>query len=191
VTAEPQALWLIGRESEGSMRDSQSLLDQVITFCGKNITHDQVVDVLGLTDRTLLSQALGSLIARDVPTCLDIIERVFHLGYDPKQFAQDLLHHLRNLMIVKVTVDAGKENLQLEFLDLPDEEIVELRKFSESLSDEDVHLLFDMTLKGVQDVVRAQDPRIVLEMLLLRLTQAPRITSIDNFWPRSVAVVEI
>jgi DNA polymerase III subunit gamma/tau len=180
VTAEPQALWLIGRESEGSMRDSQSLLDQVITFCGKNITHDQVVDVLGLTDRTLLSQTLGALIARDVPTSLDIIEKVFHLGYDPKQFAQDLLHHLRNLMIVKVTVDTGKENLQLEFLDLPDEEIVELKKFSEGLSEEDVHLLFDMTLKGVQDVVRAQDPRIVLEMLLLRLTQAPRITSIDK-----------
>jgi len=180
VTAEPQALWLIGRESEGSMRDSQSLLDQVITFCGKNITHDQVVDVLGLTDRTLLSQTLGALIARDVPTSLDIIEKVFHLGYDPKQFAQDLLHHLRNLMIVKVTVDTGKENLQLEFLDLPDEEITELKKFSENLSEEDVHLLFDMTLKGVQDVVRAQDPRIVLEMLLLRLTQAPRITSIDK-----------
>jgi DNA polymerase-3 subunit gamma/tau len=180
VKAEQQALWLIGRESEGSMRDSQSLLDQVITFCGKNITHKQVVDVLGLTDRTLLSQTLGALISRNVLTCLDILEKVFHLGYDPKQFAQDLLGHLRNLMIVKVTGAANKENLQLEFLDLPDEEIDELKKMATSLSDEDVHLMFDMTLKGVSDVVRAQDPRIVLEMLMLRLSQAPRITSIDK-----------
>jgi len=183
VTAEPQALWLIGRESEGSMRDSQSLLDQVITFCGKKVTHNQVVEVLGLTDRTILSATLKALIDRNAQTCLDIIEKIFRLGYDPKQFAQDLLAHLRNLMIVKVTTMSGskftKEN-QLEFLDLPDQEIEELKKFSENLSEEDVHLLFDMTLKGTTDVVRAQDPRIVLEMLLLRLSQAPRLISIEK-----------
>jgi DNA polymerase-3 subunit gamma/tau len=173
VTAEPQALWLMGRESEGSMRDSQSLLDQVITFCGKNITHDKVVDILGLTDRTLLGHTLLSIIDRNTPECLEIIKKVFHLGYDPKQFAQDLLGHIRNLMIVKVSAQLP------DYLDLPDEEVQELKKFSLKVSDEDVHLLFDMTLKGVTDVVRAQDPRIVLEMLLLRLSQAPRLTSID------------
>src|SRR4029079_5128048 len=89
VSAEPQALWLLARESEGSMRDSQSLLDQVITFCGKKITHDQVVEILGLTDRTLLGQTLKALIDRDTPVLLRIIEKVFHLGYDPKQFIQD------------------------------------------------------------------------------------------------------
>jgi DNA polymerase III subunit gamma/tau len=184
VQAEPEALWLIGRESEGSMRDSQSLLDQVITFCGKKITYRQVIEVLGLTDRTLLSQTLKALIERDVQACLDIIERVFHLGYDPKQFAQDLLHQLRNLMIVKVSLagDASRlqKDAQVEFLDLPDTEIDELKKFAADLSEEDVHLLFDMTLKGVSDVMRAQDPRIVLEMLILRLSQAPRLTSIEN-----------
>ncbi len=187
-TAEPQALWLIGRESEGSLRDSQSLLDQVITFCGGKITHKQVVDVLGLTDRTILGDTLKALVARDAQTCLNIIEKVFHLGYDPKQFAQDLLEHLRNLMIVKMTLtgkaatkssdDSNSE--KVEFLDLPDTEIDELKNISSELSEEDVHLLFDMTLKGVTDVVRAQDPRIVLEMLILRLSQAPRLTSIEN-----------
>jgi DNA polymerase III subunit gamma/tau len=179
VTAEPQALWLIARESEGSMRDSQSLLDQVITFSGKKVTHSQVVDILGLTDRTLLAATLKALIDRDASNCLEIIEKVFHLGYDPKQFAQDLLEHLRNLMIVKVSL-AGQGKDQAEYLDLPDQEIDDLKQIAGSLGEEDVHLLFDMTLKGAGDVLRAQDPRIVLEMLLLRLSQAPRLTSIET-----------
>jgi DNA polymerase-3 subunit gamma/tau len=182
VTAESQALWLIGRESDGSMRDGQSLLDQVITFCGNNITLAQVIDVLGLTDRTLLSETLNALISRNASDCLKIIEQVFHHGYDPKQFAQDLLEHLRNLMIVKVSnvVRTSSNKGSLDFLDLPEQEIEELERVSKNLSNEDVHLMFDMTLKGVTDILRAQDPRIVLEMLLLRLSQAPRLTSIDE-----------
>ena len=181
ATSDSQALWLIGREADGSLRDALSLLDQVITFSGNKITLDSVVDVLGLTDRTLLSDTLRAIVERNASSCLDIIQKVFHHGYDPKQFAQDLLEHLRNLMIVKVALSvAPSKNFQLDFLDLPEQEILELQKVAADLSEEDVHLLFDMTLKGVTDVLRAQDPRIVLEMLLLRLSQAPRLSSIDE-----------
>lgn len=185
VEAESQALWLVAREAEGSMRDSLSLLDQVISFCGNKITHESVVEILGLTDRTLLSKTLNVLVERNAQACLDIAEKVFKLGYDPKQFAQDLLEHIRNLMIVKMS---GKS--RTDFLDLPDLEIDELIKVSQSLSDEDIHLLFDMTLKGVSDVMRAQDPRVVLEMLLLRMSQAPRLESIETLLNNSGADVQ-
>jgi len=176
VKSDQQSLWLIARESEGSMRDSQSLLDQVITFSGSQITYQKVVEVLGLTDRTLLGDTLKAVIERDPQKCLDIIERVFNFGYDPKQFAQDILEHIRNLMIVKVS----GQNLKTDFLDLPDTEIAELAAWAEKVSEEDIQLLFDMTLKGVGDVVRSQDPRIVLEMVLLRLSQAPSLQSIEK-----------
>ncbi len=175
VEAETSALWLVARESEGSMRDSLSLLDQVISFCGNKITLEKVVEILGLTDRTLLSQTLKALIDRNAEGSLDIVERVFKLGYDPKQFAQDLLEHIRNLMVVKLSGHG-----RTDFLDLPDQEVDELLKFSGELSNEDIHFLFDMTLKGVNDVMRAQDPRVVMEMLLLRMSQAPRLSSIEN-----------
>ncbi|MBK9292830.1 MAG: DNA polymerase III subunit gamma/tau [Oligoflexia bacterium] len=175
VSAEMQALWLVARESEGSMRDSLSLLDQVISFCGKKITHNQVIDVLGLTDRTLLSTTLKAIITADVNEAMNVAEKVFKFGYDPKQFAQDLLEHIRSLMVVKVS-----GNKRPEFLDLPENEIEELTKIANELSHEDIHFLFDMSLKGVSDIMRAQDPSIVLEMLLLRLTQAPRLSSIES-----------
>src|SRR4029078_5527434 len=100
----------------------------------------------------------------------------------PKQFVQDVLEHLRNLMIVKMSMgsESAKRQQTTEYLDLPDQEIEDLTSFAGSLSEEDVHLLFDMTLKGASDVLRAQDPRIVLEMLLLRLSQAPRLTALQT-----------
>jgi DNA polymerase-3 subunit gamma/tau len=92
----------------------------------------------------------------------------------------------KNVAAGRTSGDQNSDNL--DFLDLPDSEIEELQKLAATLSDEDIHLLFDMTLKGVNDVVRALDPRVVLEMVLIRLTQAPRLQSIQallegNFKP--------
>lgn len=186
VKAEPEALWLIARQADGSMRDSQSLLDQVITFCGGNVTLQQAIDVLGLTDRSLLLETMKSLVERNTQAAVDIVEKIFKSGYDPKVFSQDLLEEIRNTLLVRLCPDDPSR-----VVDLPDTEIEALRELTTALSDEDLHLLFDMTLKGVNDLLRAQDPRIVLEMLLLRMAAAPRIASLASLMsgavPASVA----
>ena len=173
VGAEPEALWLIARQADGSMRDSQSLLDQVITFCNGTVTLQQAIDVLGLTDRTLLLETMGALVQRNTQGAVDVVEKIFKSGYDPKVFAQDLLEEIRNTLLVRLCPDQPGR-----VVDLPDTEIEALRELTTSLTDEDLHLLFDMTLKGVNDLLRSQDPRIVLEMLLLRMAAAPRIASL-------------
>lgn len=176
VKMDTQSLWLLARESEGSLRDSQSLLDQVITFCGSEVTYKKVVEILGLTDRSILFDTLKAIIERQPQRVLAIIQKVVELGYEPKQFVQDLLKDLRNMMIVKVS-----QGLSLDFLDLPDEELKDFQAMSDGLTNEDIHLLFDMSLKGAGDVMRSQDSRTVLEMLLIRLTQAPSLESIEKF----------
>jgi DNA polymerase III subunit gamma/tau len=173
VKTEGEALWLLARQADGSMRDSQSLLDQVITFCGGEVTLQKVIDVLGLTDRSLLLETLESLVRRDTQKAVDVIEKIFKSGYDPKVFAQDLLEEIRNALLVRLSPDDPSR-----VVDLPDTEIESLRELTASLTDEDLHLLFDMTLKGVNDLLRSQDARIVLEMLLLRMAAAPRIASL-------------
>lgn len=173
VKTEPEALWLIARQADGSMRDSQSLLDQVITFCNGAVTLQQAIDVLGLTDRTLLLETMASLVQRNTQAAVDVVEKIFKSGYDPKVFAQDLLEEIRNALLVRL---CGEDPSRV--VDLPDTEIDALRDLSQALTDEDLHMLFDMTLKGVNDLLRSQDPRIVLEMLLLRMAAAPRIASL-------------
>jgi DNA polymerase-3 subunit gamma/tau len=170
--AEAEALWLVARQADGSMRDGQSLLDQVITFCNGEISLAKVIDVLGLTDRTVLLEVLESLAQRNNQKAIDCIEKIFLAGYDPKVFAQDLLEEIRHSLLVRLC----PEN-PTRFVDLPDTEIDQLKQISSDLSDEDLHLLFDMALKGVNDLMRSQDARIVLEMLILRMTAAPRIAS--------------
>ncbi len=175
VSAQKEALWLIARQGEGSMRDSQSLLDQVITFCGNDLSLAKVVEVLGLTDRQLLVECLSALIARDSVKTLDVIGKIFKAGYDPKLFVRDLLEEIRHALMIRVAPDRAGE-----IVDLPDSEIQSLREQTKDLAEEELHLLFDMALKGAGDVAKSQDTKIVLEMLLLRMSGAPRLVSLKG-----------
>lgn len=175
VSYENEALWSIARQGDGSMRDGQSLLDQIITFSAKNITLQSVVDALGLTDRSLLKTALEALATRNLEQTLDVVAKIFAGGLDVNVFSQDLLEQIRHLLIIKINPQQGSQ-----IIDLPDSEIEFLKKLSAQLSEEDIHLLFDMALKGANDIPRAQEPRLVLEMLLLRMAQAPRIVDLQK-----------
>lgn len=175
VDFEAEALWLVARQGDGSMRDSQSLLEQVISFSDGKITSQKVIEVLGLTDRTLLLDAISALVRRDQISAIQVIEKLFSSGYDPSVFAQDLVEEIRHLMLIKVISEEKSSAI-----DLSDEEIAYLRDLSSDLSTEDVHMLFDMALKGVNDLLASQDTRVVLEMLLLRMAAAPRILDLAN-----------
>ncbi|MGE3974146.1 MAG: DNA polymerase III subunit gamma/tau [Bdellovibrionales bacterium] len=170
VKAEPEALWLIARQSDGSARDSQSLLDQIVTFCDSNVTLQKTIEVLGLTDRQILLDTLSALVSRSSMDVLDVVSRIYKSGADIKNFSQELLEEIRHLLMVKL---APKEMAQI--VDLPESEITALRELGKDLSQEDIHLLFDMALKGVSDLTRSQDPRLALEMMLLRMSIAPQV----------------
>lgn len=175
VSAEEEALWVIARQGDGSMRDSQSLLDQVITFANGPLTRETVVAILGLTDRALLFETLQGLIARDSKAIMTVIEKIASAGFEPHLFSQDLLEMIRNLLLVKVS-----ESHAGDILDLPDSELHLLAEMSQRLPEEDIHMLFDMALKGGNDIPRAQDPRIVLEVLLLRMASAPKLVDLKT-----------
>jgi DNA polymerase-3 subunit gamma/tau len=183
VKAESEAIWAIARQGEGSMRDSQSLLDQVISFCDGQLTLAKVTDALGLTDRSLLTETLRGLSARDTNAIISVIEKIFESGYDPIIYMKDLLEELRHLLVVKLAPERAED-----LVDLPNEEISRLKELAQGLSAEDVHLLFDMALKGASDLHRAQDTRVVLEMILLRLSIAPRIQDLSKLASGAVAV---
>jgi DNA polymerase-3 subunit gamma/tau len=177
LTADDEALWIIARQGDGSMRDSQSLLDQVITFANGPLTKNLVVEILGLTDRSLLLGTLTALVERQVPQILENLEKIHKIGLDASLFAKDLLEQVRNLLMVKVS--AGNTSGLLE---LPDSEIHYLQDLANQVSEEELHFLFDMTLKGVSDLQKAADPRLILEMLLLRMVNIPKLVSLTQLF---------
>lgn len=174
ISAEPEALWLIARHGDGSMRDSQSLLEQVVTFSGKELTKAKVVEILGLTDRQLVFDILEAILNRNPVGIIQVLERYQQTALEPHLLIQDLLESLRHMTVIKV---AGNSVI----LDLPDVELQWLKEHVEALSQEELHYLFDITLKGSEDVIRAVDPRLVLEMVLLRLASAPQLPVLAEF----------
>jgi DNA polymerase-3 subunit gamma/tau len=175
IPAEDEALWVVARQGDGSMRDSQSLLDQVITFANGPLTLKNTVEILGLTDRTLLVEAVKALVYRDTKAVMAVLEKIASSGFEPHLFSQDLLESIRNLLVVKVS---GAEASRI--LELPDSELQALSDLGAQVSEEDVHFLFDMALKGGNDIPKAQDPRIVLEIMLLRMAAAPKIVDLES-----------
>lgn len=176
VHFEKEALWLIAKQAKGSMRDSQSLLDQIISFSNKNITLKTVTDVLGLTQRELINQTLSALISKDQKSLIQVISRFAEAGHDPQLFIEDFLDQIRNALMIKI--GAHESNFPL---DIPDSEILFLANLVKDFSEEDLHLFFDMTLKGSLNLIRAPEPRIAFEMLLLKLLSAPRIVDLEKF----------
>ncbi len=177
ISADEDALWLIARQGDGSMRDALSLLDQVITFADGDLGKESVSQILGLTDRGLLYETLNGMVHRDITSILDVLTKLLGAGCDPHLFVQDLLESLRNLLMMKVS-----EGTQTNLVDVADSEIAFLRGLTDVLPEEDIHLLFDMGLKGAADVVRASDPRMVLEVLLLRMVHAPRVQNLKELF---------
>lgn len=175
VSAESEALWLIARQGDGSMRDSLSLLDQVITFANGPLTKETVSKILGLTDRNLLYETLGSLLDRNSSAIIQVLLKVHQAGLEANLFAQELLEMIRHLLLVKVS---GADMAQL--IELPDSELSLLADLSRKATEEEIHLLFDMQLKGTQDVIRSHDPQLVLEMVLLRMASAPHLVNIKD-----------
>ena len=174
VQTDDQALWMLVHEAGGSLRDAQGLLDQMITFYQKKFFSTEISEVLGLTNRSLLMQTLQGLLSRSPEQILTVLNQFQVKGGDPSLFLQNLIKEIRNLLLLKLPLSEKTKNL----LPLSPEEKIKLKASIEPYSSEDLHLLLDMTLKGSEEINRVQDTKIFLEMLLLKISQAPYIESL-------------
>ena len=171
---EEDALWMLVREAKGSLRDAQGLLDQMITFCQNQFNSQDVSEVLGLTDRAILTGCLEALLKRSSKDILNTLSQLQATGSEPALFLQNLLREIRHLLLLKLSQG---ENAQ-ELIPLAQKEKDQLLTWTKKVSAEDLQLLFDMALVGAQKITWVQDAQVFLEMLLLKMSQAPYIESI-------------
>lgn len=175
IEFENEALWLIAKQGDGSMRDSQSLLDQVISFSNGPLTKAKTQEILGLTDRNLLFDTLAAILDRNSVQLVDLLKKMRLTATDPELFMTELVELARHLLVVKT---AGVEALSI--VEIPESEFQELATYTQKSSTEDIHHLFDLLLKAIQDLSKSQDSYIVLEVLLLRLATSPRIEDLHT-----------
>ncbi|HET9812868.1 MAG TPA: DNA polymerase III subunit gamma/tau [Sphingomicrobium sp.] len=164
VEVEPEALGMIARAAEGSARDGLSILDQAIAHGAGAVTADQVRDMLGLADRGRIRRLLELALAGDGAAALAELDEAHQLGIDPTQLLRGLMESLHAATRAKAGADA--DALQSA------EERDTARELGQKLSWGAIHRLWQMLLKGLQDVGVAPDPREAAEMALLRLIHA-------------------
>jgi DNA polymerase-3 subunit gamma/tau len=116
LAVEPAALELIARSATGSMRDAESLLDQLMSYGGEEITLAQVQSVLGTVTSQAVGELVDQLVARDMAKGLDVINRVVGDGVDPRQFNRQVVEYLRELLLIKVGDDSSLARVTPEAL---------------------------------------------------------------------------
>jgi DNA polymerase III subunit gamma/tau len=156
------ALALIARAAEGSMRDAQSALDQVMAFAGQTITVNDVATVLGLVGRDLLFEVIEAVIAEDGPRAFAATDRAVESGHDLRLIIRELTKVVRDMMMVAVDPARAGEG------DLAEGELERLTTLAKQFSREDLMRAFDLLAKAEQDIRTASHPRYHIEMLLLR-----------------------
>lgn len=173
IAIDPHNLEEIAKNGNGSMRDAQSLLDQVIAFCGKEIDPDAVESVLGIVGNNALTAFMDCVIARDAAGLLEQIASVTEHGKDLGYFCRDLMEYLRNLMLIKVAGNA-KALLtgQAAYMDT-------LKKQADLCETDALQQMFQVLSKAEMDMKRSSQPQIVFEMAVLRLTDVRPLQEID------------
>ena len=180
ISITTDGLRLVARAGEGSMRDSQSLLDQVISFGGDDISTQQVASSLGLVDRHLLFRMLSGMIRGEADSCLEAIDEVYNYGYDLSEFTTELLELLRNATLVGLSPSSQR------YLDVPEDEREQLVDMAKDIPSDVFVRSFQVMLDVHDQVARAPRPRLVLEMAVARLVSIRPAQPIDQLVSRLI-----
>jgi DNA polymerase-3 subunit gamma/tau len=172
VTISDEALALIVREADGSVRDGLSLLDQIFSFGGAEISDADVMQVLGVVDRQLFEDLARALLAGDLRGSLELLESRYAAGLDLKRFANDLLDYFRGLLVCQVNPQAR------ELLDVPAEELAIMKELTAGIGIDVLYRHFQLLLQGVEEMHSSSHPRLALEMTLIKITRAGQVVPV-------------
>ena len=164
VEVEPEALAVIARAAEGSVRDGLSLLDQAIAHGEGTVTAAQVREMLGLADRGRIRRLLETILSGDAPAMLEQLDEAHALGIDPTSLIRGLMDSLHK--VTRAKAGATSDALQSE------EERETAAEWANKLNWAGIHRLWQMLLKGLNDVAQAPDQQEAATMALLRLIHA-------------------
>jgi DNA polymerase-3 subunit gamma/tau len=177
IAIEDAGLDVIARAAEGGMRDALSLTDQVLSFAGavarkdggKTITAEQVIDALGLIDRRTIAAATDAVVVGDARAALQVVELAFSRGFDLKQLMTLVAEELRHISVAQATGTIKG------FADLADDDVARIDARAAAIDPKDALRILGMAIDGIDLVGRAEDPRLALELALLKICRRPPI----------------
>ncbi|HXG46391.1 MAG TPA: DNA polymerase III subunit gamma/tau [Methylomirabilota bacterium] len=178
VQADEPALHAIARGSDGGMRDAESALDQLISFCGQRITEEDVLSMFGLTSRAQVLALADGILAADTAAVLRELDDLGRHGKDLGRLLADLLGHFRNLLIY--VVSKGDTRL----VEVSETELAALQRQAPGLNADVLTRLLDVLTESEARLRDAASKKIFVEVALLKAIQARNAISIDSILAR-------
>ncbi|ACO83658.1 DNA polymerase III subunit gamma/tau [Clostridium botulinum] len=185
IYADDKSLNLIARMSDGAMRDALSILDQVISTGDGKVEYDQVLDMLGLVTNENLLRITNSIIEKDVEKSMRIIEDIVLSGKDIYNFIKDMITHLRNILMVKVSKNPN------EILDMSSENIDLVKEQSEKIRIEEIMRNIKILQEAEQQSKWVKQNRIYLELAVLKMCKIEYDTSKEVILSRLNKIEEL
>jgi DNA polymerase-3 subunit gamma/tau len=173
ISISDEAQLFLAKRSEGSMRDAESLLDQLISFCGTTISADDIFDVLGMIREDIYFSCSDAVKSGDMKEGFIIARKIFDDGYDPGEFVNGLLEHYRNMLITSLAGNAGMVDTTEPFKKQYEQSV-------ENFSDEDLLRIINVISESEYGIKQSAQPLLRLEMLLAKLTSLDRSVSIEQ-----------
>jgi DNA polymerase III subunit gamma/tau len=165
---------VLARAAEGSLRDGLSLLEQAMAYAGDEISDAQVRELLGVVAESVLEDLVEGIAAQSAQQALGLVHRLLADGQNLQHFCREAIRHFRNLLVVRV---CGADS---ELVAAPKDERPRLAEQAAKFSEEDLTRFFNILLETDDDLRRKPDPRLHLELGVLRLINAQRLAPLEE-----------
>src|ERR687896_349469 len=181
VSISDEAIREIARAGDGSMRDAQSAFDQVISFAGKKIATEDVEKALGLAGADVLARVMKGIAENNPAEALAIVEDIVMRGHNLRNFCREVLAHLRDLLVVKVSADP-------KILDSASTQAAALKQQAEQFSESDLVRFFHSLAETESTLKDAANPRYQVEVGLVKLMEMRRPAPLGDLVERIAAL---
>ncbi|MBI4971574.1 MAG: DNA polymerase III subunit gamma/tau, partial [Candidatus Omnitrophica bacterium] len=172
IKVDKESLFLIAKQSEGSLRDGESLLEQMVSFCGKNLKREEVEEALGLSSQSALFAFVEAISARDSKRVLELLDELIGRGQDLAHLVTGLLETFRALLMSQVLEKPGK------FIEMSEEGLALVQKNKSAFSREDLFMILEALQELNWRIRRSNNPRILAEVSLLELASRESVESL-------------
>lgn len=173
INPDDESLLVIAKKADGSLRDGESLLDQLVSFCGTEIKIDQVLEAFNVVSQELYFKLTDLLIEKNIPEGLYFVDNLISAGYDINEFLTGLIEHLRNFLFCQATQDKKlletSENYKKRYLEE-----------SKNFSSDDLLRMIQIVTGTELKIKRSPNPRIQLEMCILTLLKLDSSVTISE-----------
>jgi DNA polymerase III subunit gamma/tau len=173
LSIESGAVAVLARAAEGSLRDGLSLLEQAIAYSGDKITDAQVRELLGVVAESVLDELIDAVEGQSAERALQLVHRLIADGQNLQHFCREAIRHVRNLLVARV---CGADS---DLIAAPPDERPRLAEQAAKFGEEDLTRFFNILLAADDDLRRRPDPRLHLELALLKLVNAQRLAPVE------------